>query len=234
MDLEYAKDLLAKNIKDYEMLAEDFSRTRQFTWDIEILSQYTSDGDTVLDLGCGNGRLLEVLKKHRIEYFGPDASKKLIEIARQKYPQNKFEVGDILNLPYSDNFFNKVFAIRTLHHIPSKEFRLQALKEIRRVLKPGGVLILTVWNVWGSKYKINLLRVIKYSFLKIIGKTKLDFGDTFIPWWKMGEKVKRYFHFFTKKELKNLTEEVGLEVEKIWSSKFRGHSDIYLIAKKPS
>jgi tRNA (uracil-5-)-methyltransferase TRM9 len=222
---------LEKDIKDYETLAEDFSRTRHFTWDIEILSQYVSDGDRILDLGCGNGRLLKVLRGRKMEYFGLDTSKKLIEIARREHPQNRFEVGDILNLPYSDDFFNKVFVIRTLHHIPSKEFRLQALREARRVLKPGGLLVLTVWNVWGSKYKKNLLRVVKYGFLKIIGKTKLDFSDAFIPWWIMGEKVNRYFHFFTKKELKNLTEEVGLEVEKIWSSKFRGHSDIYLIAK---
>lgn len=233
MDLEYAKYLLEKTRKDYNLLAEDFSRTRQFTWDIEILSQYASDGDSVLDLGCGNGRLLEILKKRQIEYFGLDTSEKLIEIARKKYLQNRFEVGDILKLAYSDNFFNKVFAIRILHHIPSKELRLQALQEMKRVLKPGGILILTVWNVWGSKYKINLLRMIKYGILRIIGRSKLDFGDAFIPWWKVGEQVKRYFHFFTKGELKNLAQRAGFLVEKTWSSKFNGHSDIYLIVQKP-
>jgi len=231
MDLEYAQYLLEKTIKDYNLLSEDFSRTRQFTWDIEILSQYVLNGDMVLDLGCGNGRLLEILKKKKIEYFGLDASQKLIEIARKKYPQNRFEVGDILKLPYPDNFFDKVLAIRILHHIPSKEFQLQALQEIKRILKPGGLLILTVWNVWGSKHKINLFRVIKYGFLKIIGRSKLDYGDAFIPWWKVKEKTLRYFHFFTKRELRSLVQEAGFEVEKLWSCQFQGQSDIYLVAQ---
>jgi len=232
MNLKYAKYLLEKTKRDYNLLAENFSRTRQFTWDIEILSQYVRSGDIVLDLGCGNGRLLKVLKKHKIKYFGLDISEKLIEIAKKQYPQYNFTVGDILRLPYPDNFFNKVFAIRILHHIPSEKFRLQVLKEIKRVLEPRGLLILTVWNVWGSKYKINLLRMLKYSFLKVIGRSKLDFKDAFIPWWKTGEKVERYFHFFTKGELKKLVEREGFKVEKTWTSNFRGHSDIYLIAKK--
>lgn len=232
MDLNYARYLLEKTKQDYNLLAENFSRTRQFTWDIEILSQYVSNGDTVLDLGCGNGRLIKVLKKYKIKYFGLDISEKLIEIAKKQYPKYKFEVGDILSLPYSDNFFDKVFAIRIFHHIPSEDFRLQALKEIKRVLKPKGLLILTVWNVWGSKYKINLLRVLKYSILKIVRKSKLDFKDAFIPWWKVGEEVKRYFHFFTKGELKKIVQKGGFWVEKIWTSNFRGHSDIYLIARK--
>lgn len=233
MERKYAEYLLEKTRQDYNSIAEDFSRTRQFTWDIEILSQYALDGERVLDLGCGNGRLLEILGEKPIEYFGLDTSEKLIEIAKKKYPQDRFEVGDILKLPYSDNFFNKVFAIRILHHIPSKAFRLRAIEEIKRVLKPGGILILTVWNVWGSKYKINLLRTIKYSFLKIVGRPGLDFGDAFIPWWKMNEKLSRYFHFFTKSELKNLVRKSNLKIEKIWSSRINDNSDIYLIAKKP-
>jgi ubiquinone/menaquinone biosynthesis C-methylase UbiE len=233
MKEKYAQFLLEKTIKDYNLLAGDFSRTRQFTWDVEPLSKYVLDGDRILDLGCGNGRLLKVFKEQKIDYFGLDASEKLIKIARKEYPKSKFKVGDILSLPFPDNFFDKVFVIRTLHHVPSQKLRLQALKEIRRVLKPGGILILTVWNVWGLRYKINLLRVIKYSFLKIIGRSKLDFGDAFIPWWKLGEKTSRYFHFFTKRELKNLVEKSNFKTEKMWSSKFNGHSDIYLIAKNP-
>jgi len=232
MEEKYAQFLLKKTIKDYNLLAGEFSRTRQFIWDVEPLSKYVLDGDKVLDLGCGNGRLLKVFKK-QIDYFGLDASEKLIEIAKKEYPKNKFKVGDILSLPFPDNFFDKVFVIRTLHHVPSKKLRLQALKEVRRVLKPSGTLILTVWNVWGSKYKINLLRTIKYGFLKIIGRSQLDFGDAFIPWWKLGEKISRYFHFFTKRELKSLVEESNFKTQEIWSSKFNGHSDIYLIAQKP-
>lgn len=232
MDKEYAKYLLEKTRQDYNLLAEDFSRTRQFTWDIEGLAKYVFEGDKILDLGCGNGRLLEIFKEIKINYWGIDSSERLIGIAKRKYPKNKFEVGDLLNLPFPNNFFDRVFAIRVLHHIPSQEFRIQALQEIKRILKPGGTLILTVWNVWESKYKINLLRMIKNCFLKIIGKSKLDFGDAFVPWWKVNEKILRYFHFFTKRELRKIVKESGFKVREIWQSKFNGHSDIYLIAQK--
>jgi len=232
MERKYAQFLFKKTQEDYNLLAEDFSRTRRFLWDIEQLSKYVLNGDKILDLGCGNGRLLEIFKGRQIDYFGLDSSEKLIEIAEKEYPKNRFGVGDILHLPFPNNFFNKVFTIRTLHHIPSEKFRLQALREIKRVLKPGGILILTVWNAWGSKYKINLLRMIKNCFFKIIWKSKLDFGDAFVPWGKVNEKVLRYFHFFTRGELKNLVQKSDFKIKDIWASKFNGYSDIYLIAEK--
>jgi len=232
MDREYAEYLLKKTIRDYNLIAEDFARTRQFTWDIESLSQYVWDGEKILDLGCGNGRLLEIFKDKKIDYFGIDSSEKLIEIAKKKYHTAKFQVGDILNLSFPNNFFDKVFAIRILHHIPSHNFRLQLLKEIKRVLKPEGFLILTVWNVWRSKYKINLLRMVKYSLLKLVGRSKLDFGDAFVPWWKLNEEILRYFHFFTESGLKKLVRKSNFTIKEIWHPSLRGHSDIYLVAQK--
>ncbi|MDI6591975.1 MAG: class I SAM-dependent methyltransferase [Patescibacteria group bacterium] len=243
MEKSYAEYLFKKTIKDYNLIAKDYSRTREFIWDIEPLSQYVFTGEKILDLGCGNGRLLKVLKDKRIDYIGVDSSEKLIEIAKKKYPPQplkdkkeiflptvKFQVADSLNLPFSNNYFDKVFSIRTFHHIPSKEFRLQFIKEIRRVLKPGGLLILTVWNVWGSKDKTNLLRLIESTFLKIIGRSKLDFGDALIPW---GKKILRYYHFFTKSGLKKIAKEGGLKIEEIWTSLGPSqYSDICLVAEK--
>lgn len=247
MEKEYAKYLLKKIKKDYNLIAAEYARTREFIWDIEPLAQYVFAGERVLDLGCSNGRLLKILKEKRIDYIGVDSSEKLIEIAQKKYPPKsrppehknkkdiflptvKFQVADALNLPFPNNYFDKVFSIRTFHHIPSSEFRLQFIKETKRVLKPGGVLILTVWNVRGSKDKTNLLRLIKSTFLKIIGKSKLDFGDTLVPWDK---KVLRYYHYFTKNELKKIIEKSGLKIKKIWT--FSGpaqYSDIYVVAEK--
>jgi ubiquinone/menaquinone biosynthesis C-methylase UbiE len=145
MDQKYAKYLLEKTREDYNLLAEDFSRTRSVVWEeLKLLGKYILPGDKILDLGCGNGRLLQILGEKNIEYFGVDNSEKLIKIAKEKYlhpPQVfgtqkfgrariNFQVADALNLPFSDNFFDKVYSIAVLHHIPSTEFRLQFLKEI--------------------------------------------------------------------------------------------------------
>lgn len=249
MDKVFARYLLEKTKKDYNLIAGEYSETRHFTWDVESLAQYAIPGEKILDLGCGNGRLLEVLKDKNIDYIGLDNSEKLIEIAKRNYlhppkfsvfvknevvsnegkiwrARAKFQVSDALDLPFSDNFFDKVFSTRVLPHIPSKEFQLQFLKGAKRVLKPGGLLILTAWYVYGLSIKRNFLLMLKNAFLKIVGKSELDFGDALIPW---NRKVMRYYHFFTKRELQNLAEESGFKIKKIWTTPF----DIYLIAEKP-
>jgi len=225
MDREYAQYLLKKTQEDYNLIAEDYARTRHFIWDIENLAQYVIPGEKILDLGCGNGRILEILEDKNIDYVGLDNSEKLIEIAKKNYPQAKFLVGDALSLPFPNDFFDKVFSIRVLPHIPSNEFQFQFLKEVSRVLKPGGLLILTAWYLYGFTVKSNFLLMLENVFLKLIGKSKLDFGDALIPW---GKKAIRYYHYFTKRGLKKLAEESGLKVKKIWSTPF----DIYLIAEK--
>lgn len=226
MEREYAEYLLNKTKEDYNLIAEEYASTRHFTWDIENLVQYVSSREKILDLGCGSGRLLEILKNRNINYFGIDGSKNLIEIAKKNYPAFKFQVADVLSLPFPNNSYDKIFSIRVLMHIPSEEFQLQFLKEAKRVLKTGGLLILTAWYLWRLRSKRNFLLMVKNAFLKIIGKSKLDFGDALIPW---GKKAMRYYHYFTTGELKKLTEKSGLKVKKIWTTPF----DIYLIAEKP-
>lgn len=228
MDRKYAKFLLQKTRKDFDLIAPDFSRTRWSIWaEFENFREYLKDGDKVLDAGCGNGRLLDLFKDKNIDYVGLDFSKGLIEIARKKHSQHRFVVGDVLDLPFSNDSFNIVFSVAVLHHIPSKEFRQKVLKEARRVLKPGGTLILTVWDVWGKKKA--WFNVLKHSFLKILGQSKLDFLDVFVPW---GDKALRYYHYFTKTELVNLVKEAGFKIEDSGVARNeRGtRSNIYVVA----
>ncbi len=229
MDKKYAEYLLRKTKEDYNLIADDFSRTRWNIWaEFNIFRDYVKNGDRVLDIGCGNGRLLELLNDKTIKYLGVDVSEKLIEAARQKYPGNEFLIASALNLPFSDNSFDKVFLVAVLHNIPSEEFRSQILKEAKRVLKPGGLLILTVWDVWRKEA---IILILKYFFLKLIGRSKLDYKDVFLPW---ADKTDRYYHFFTKKEFKNLVKKVGFEIKKIGVAKNKTgkRSNIYLIAEK--
>ena len=184
--------------------------------------------EKVLDLGCGNGRLYELLKGRMVDYLGIDNSERLIALAKNRYPGVNFQAGDALNLPFSDNFFDKVFSIAVLHHIPSKEFRLRFLKEAGRVLKPKGSLILMVWNFHQFKERYLLF---KYTILKLIGRSKLDWKDILEPW---GKKIERYYHWFSKKELENLVKKAGLKVERrgIIKNEKGNRQNIYLIAEK--
>jgi len=229
MNPDYAKYLLEKTRQDYNLIAEDFSRTRIQVWEeLKFLEKYAQENEKILDLGCGSGRLYELFKEKTIDYYGVDFSNKLIEIAKNRYPQFKFQVADALNLPFPNNFFDKVFSIAVLHHIPSEELRLQFLKGIRKVLRPEGKLILTVWDLRILKRSILFF---KYGVLKILGKSKLDFGDVFIPW---GKEILRYLHIFSKNELKKLAGMAGFSVKeiKILKRPKSRRSNILLIAEK--
>lgn len=186
-----------------------------------LFDDYLKSGDKVLDLGCGNGRFYKIFEEKRVEYFGVDSSKALINIAKKNYPKVNFQVADALSLPFPNDFFDKVYAIALLHHIPSKELRLKVLSEAKRVLKKNGILIVTVWNLWQKERTRKL--IFKYGGLKLFGqdlkktfpdtstKTKLDFKDILMEWQGIENC---YFHCFTKKELEKLIEKAGFDITK--------------------
>lgn len=230
MDKEYARYLLNKTKEDYNLISKDFSRTRENIWEESrfLFDNYLAENDKVLDAGCANGRCYKLFKDKNAEYVGIDISEKLVKIAQEKYPEGDFRTADILNLPFPDNHFDKIYSIAVFHHIPSEEFRVQFLKEAKRVLKPEGLLILTVWKFPLIK-EASLL--FKYTTLKLIGKSKLDYRDIFQAW---GSITQRYYHLFSKRELKGLIQKSGFKIKEIGVIKNnRGNRrNIYLVAEK--
>jgi len=80
---------LLKLVKtNYNDIAEQFNETRQkHSWQELIkLAKKVKSGSSVLDVGCGNGRLLKILPSN-IKYLGVDSSKKLLNLAQQQHPQ---------------------------------------------------------------------------------------------------------------------------------------------------
>lgn len=246
MKKEFAKKLLQKTAEDYEKIAEEFSVTRPFLWpELEGFVKYIKEGDRVLDLGCGNGRLYQLFENkstprlsseknkrakifkrpkgaESIEYIGVDRSAGLIKSAREKWKNinAKFLVSDILDLSnFKKDSFDAVFLIAVLHHIPSRKLRLKTLKNIYSVLKPGGTIFITNWMFWQKKF---YPFIFKYTILKLIGKNKMDFLDILIPWKSCGLKTyghsekmaDRYYHVFTKRELKRLVKKTGFVIIK--------------------
>jgi SAM-dependent methyltransferase len=230
MDKEYTEYLLNKTREDYNLIADEFSRTRQNIWpEIKfLLDKYLFSGEKVLDLGCGNGRYFEYLKEKNVDYFGVDNSDKLIELAKNRYPGVNFQIADAFNLPFSDNFFDKIVSIAVLHHIPSEELRIKFLKELKRVLKPGGILILTVWNFHELD---EFILIFKSVILKLTGLSRLDWGDFLEPW---GKKTKRYYHYFLKRELITLFKKAEFKIKEIGGTKNeRGNRrNIFLVVEK--
>ena len=229
MNKEYAKYLLDKTRQDYNAIAESFSSTRRFVWrGLEPLYNYALPREKVLDLGCGNGRLLQIFKEIDIDYTGVDSSEKLIEVAKKLYPNAKFQVADALHPPFPTNHFDKIYSIAVLHHIPSEELRIKFLEGVKRVLKRDGLLILTVWDLW-RWWKLG--PILKFTTLKALGRSKLDFKDIFVPWRGM---CQRYIHCFTQGELESLIERAGFKIKEvgILTIPQSKEKNIYIVAKK--
>ena len=235
MKKDLAKKIFRETRKDYNVISDQFSRAREKIWEeMKFLADdYLIEGEKVLDLGCGNGRFYELLNKG--DYIGVDSSEELIKIARKRYPKVKFQVADALNLPFPDNYFDKVYAIAVFHHIPSKELREKFLSEIKRVLKPEGFMIITVWNLWQKERTKKI--IFKSLIDKFLKRTGLDFKDILMRW---EGKEGFYFHAFTKGELKQLIKGAGFKIEdkgEILVNKAKKkkwpNSNLYIIAKKP-
>jgi len=226
---ETAEKLLTLSREEYDMYASEFSGTRKFFWrELEFLKDYIALNDKVLDVGCGNGRLLDLFEGTSIEYTGVDSSKELIAIAkRERGASATFVHADALSLPFKGNSFDAVFSIAMLHHIPSKENRVKCITEVYRVLKPGGVCVFTIWNTLQWRFaKAHFNFFIK----KLLGVSDLDFGDMIIPFGK--KKRKRFVHTPTKRELQKLFEKCGFSDIVIQEVKRNSGFSNYVITTK--
>jgi SAM-dependent methyltransferase len=192
-------DQIRKGVVDsYGAIAGEFDQTRVRPWpEFEGFSAYVRKGDKVLDLGCGNGRLSEILKPKNVDYLGMDNNSALIEKARQRFPEAEFQLGDMVDLELPDRCFDVVFSVAAFHHIPSQRLRAKAVSQIRRILKDRGILILTSWNLFQWKYAKAWARSL-FSFLTHFG-IHYAWNDLWIPW--AGFPLKRYYHAFLPKEL---------------------------------
>lgn len=102
----------------------------------------------ILALGCGSGRNIIYLTRHGFETYGIDSSKIGIKIAkewlREEGLKANLKVTSIYKrLPYKKNSFGAILCISALHHGKIKNIK-KAIKEIKRILKPKGLLFLTV------------------------------------------------------------------------------------------
>ncbi|NIT54612.1 MAG: class I SAM-dependent methyltransferase, partial [candidate division Zixibacteria bacterium] len=110
----------------------------------EKASEFTKE-KTVLDLGCNTGYGSHILKGACKEIIGVDVSEKAIKIANELYGNDgvEFSVIDGKRLPFKENRFDVVVSFQVIEHIVDQG---EYLKEIKRVLVPGGKIIFTTPN----------------------------------------------------------------------------------------
>jgi SAM-dependent methyltransferase len=100
------------------------------------------DGASVLDAGCGAGVPAARLLAERCRVTGLDLSPAQVALARQLVPNAAFVVGDLAALPFVDAAFDAVVCFYAIIHVPREEHPV-VLRELWRVLRPGGPLLLS-------------------------------------------------------------------------------------------
>lgn len=204
--------IIHKTREDYNRIAKYFSNTREYVWpEFKYFKSFIKDGQNILDWGCGNGRLVFCLAGKKVKYVGLDQSLGLIKIARKKFATEikngtaTFVCTGSKDKKFAPEFFDLVFIIASLFHLPSEESRLALLRKVHTEMKIGGKLVVMVWNLASDWAKVKAKKDWK----------KMGENDFLIPWKNPeGELLaERYYHHFTPDELKSLLVKAGFKIK---------------------
>jgi ubiquinone/menaquinone biosynthesis C-methylase UbiE len=216
------QDYVLQNRDAYDNFADLFSDTRDYPWvDYAFIPDYLEENAKVLDIGSGNGRLSEIINLKTENYTGIDISLNLVKIAKERYPNGNFLVGDMRELPFSDGEFDVLVAVASFCHILKKD-QFKTMKEWSRILKPNGVLVMLNWNMQGDYV---LEKIEKKQYLVdnetggIIVPFKIGSGEV------LGDRV---YYSYTIEELRELGRRSGFELERAWYSRNGEVSNIAL------
>jgi ubiquinone/menaquinone biosynthesis C-methylase UbiE len=110
---------------------------------LEMVEAAMPSSSRILDAGCGSGEMATKLMARGYAVWGIDLAEPMIRHARKLCDAARFGVGDIEHIPFPDNTFDVVVSLGVIEYLESDE---QALREIRRVLRPGGKAVIAIAN----------------------------------------------------------------------------------------
>jgi ubiquinone/menaquinone biosynthesis C-methylase UbiE len=150
----------------------------------------------ILDIGCGTGDKIEELIEYGFEVVGIEPSINMRKYAEDKLPPATVRDGSILNIPFPDNYFDFVYAIEVLRYLDYYD-NIIGLKEIYRVLRPGGIFFGTFVNRYAADGFAILTNIRKIAG-RIAGKSQLCHVEFETP-----DKLKSTLHYvgFTEVEI---------------------------------
>lgn len=181
--------------KSYDRVAEDYAE--QFRGEMEKkpfdrkmldwLIEKVGDRGVICDMGCGPGQIARYLHERGAKVCGVDLSPTMVERALALNPHIPFQQGDMMALTeVADNSYGGIAAFYSIVHIP-RQAMIQALQELKRVLRPGGILLLTF-----------------HLGQEIIHRDE---------WW--GKAVSLDFIFFEREEMKDYLLTTGFELQEV-------------------
>src|SRR6478609_366694 len=217
MDREKIKHFYSHALEENRLESEEFKleglRTK------EIISRYLSNNKLeILDIGGAAGFYSFWLQEQGHHVSLVDLSPTNIELAKKRSASSgvilsKMDVGDATNLKYPNQQFDIVLLLGPLYHLTDRRERISALAEVKRVLKPGGILIAAFISRYASLIDVFLKDlVIDDKFFQLL-KTDLLTGVHLNDTDNLNYFTTAYFH--TPNEIKSEVSESGLTFEKL-------------------
>jgi SAM-dependent methyltransferase len=144
-----------------------------------LLGFAAREGDLVLDLGTGVGAMAGQLLRHYpgIRVVGLDRQRSALQTAQANHPEAIYVVGDAMDLPFPDGAFDHVHGSWIIEHVPDP---VVALREVRRVLKPGGTCRLLEVDNASLRTVPEYAEVVKVITALNHAQVAADAGDPFI------------------------------------------------------
>ncbi len=229
--------LLALNRRFYEHFATDFARTRR-TWPpgFSLILPHLESASNVLDLGCGNGRLLAFLGQQGWQgrYAGIDSSAELLaeaESTARRHPDiaASFAREDLFGVTWARaaraaGAPDAIVSLAVLHHIPGRANRVSFLAQCAGLLAPHARLILSTWQFMTSERLRR--RTLSWNTLSI-DMSDLEKDDYLVGWGEGGAGV-RYCAFIDSEALLAVAQEAGLACEAtFFSDGHEGNLNLY-------
>ncbi|KAF6215011.1 hypothetical protein GE061_009759 [Apolygus lucorum] len=225
--------------KVYENISDHFSRTRHKPWPAILdLVKSLKPGSVVLDVGCGNCKYFGF--SSQTYEIGSDHSFGLLTISRERGFQAVR--SNCLSLPFKNSTVDCLLCIAVIHHLSSRDRRIQSIKEMLRVLTSSGQALIYVWakdqkyQGKASNYlknqshhegnRLGLTGLEKDASVELpvhVNRTDFSSGqnDVFVPWkLKLDSSADpsstylRFYHVFDEGELENLCVEAGAHIIK--------------------
>lgn len=168
----------------YTTISAHFDKTRYHTWPkIRDFIREITPGSLIYDVGCGNGRNMNL--RSDCKFIGCDNNRELLSQATRKKLECVY--GNNLDLPFEDNSADAIMSIAVIHHFSTQERRVQALRELFRVLKPNGKILIYVWAHEQPRFENHE-------------------KHTFVDWnhQQTGTIMNRFYYLFSRNELDKL------------------------------